>query len=46
MEWGDRLFYISENGRLEIEDDRQVTQALHDLVEQWRVGGSLIDEVC
>jgi hypothetical protein len=41
--------YISKNSRLEIEDDRHVThegkEALHDLVEQWRVGGSLIDEV-
>ena len=41
--------YISKNGRLEIEDDRGVVregkEAVHDLVEQWRYGGSLIDEV-
>jgi len=41
--------YISKNGRLDIEDDRGVVregkEALHDLVEQWRHGGSLIDEV-
>ncbi|MDP1535327.1 MAG: conjugal transfer protein TraS, partial [Rubrivivax sp.] len=43
------LRYISKNGRLDIEDDRGVVRdgkgALHDLVEQWRFGGSLIDEV-
>ena len=41
--------YISKNGRLEIEDDRGVVtngnEAMHDLVDQWRHGGSLIDEV-
>jgi hypothetical protein len=41
--------YISKNGRLDIEDDRGVVrdgkEALHDLVEQWRHSGSLIDEV-
>ena len=41
--------YISKNGRLDIEDDRGVVtngkEAVHDLVEQWRHGGSLIDEV-
>ena len=41
--------YISKNGRLEIEDDRGVVregkEAVHDLAEQWRYGGSLIDEV-
>ena len=41
--------YISKNGRLEIEDDRGVTcqgrDAVPDLVEQWRYGGSLIEEV-
>ncbi len=41
--------YISKNGRLEIEDDRGVVregkEAVHDLAEQWRFGGSLIDEV-
>jgi hypothetical protein len=41
--------YISKNGRLPIEDDRGVVreskEALHDLTDQWRLGGSLIDEV-
>lgn len=41
--------YISKNGRLEIEDDRGVVrdgkEALHDLAEQWRYGGSLINEI-
>jgi hypothetical protein len=41
--------YISKNGRLDIEDDRGVVgkgkEALHDLVEQWRFGGALIEEV-
>jgi hypothetical protein len=41
--------YISKNGRLDIEDDRGVVRdgkdALHDLVEQWRFGGSLIDDI-
>ena len=41
--------YISKNGRLAIEDDRGVVrdgkEALHDLADQWRHGGSLIDEV-
>lgn len=41
--------YISKNGRLPIEDDRGVVregkEALHDLADQWRLGGSLIDEV-
>ncbi|MCX2862584.1 conjugal transfer protein TraS [Paucibacter sp. PLA-PC-4] len=40
--------YISKNGQLEIEDDRGVVQqdkeALHDLAEQWRLGGSLIGD--
>jgi hypothetical protein len=40
--------YISKNGRLDIEDDRGVVRegkdALQDLVEQWRLGGSLIDD--
>jgi hypothetical protein len=40
--------YISKNGSLEFEDDRSVTRegkkALHDLAEQWRHGGSFIDE--
>lgn len=43
------LRYISKNGRLPIEDDRGVVregkEALHDLAEQWRLGGSLIDDV-
>jgi hypothetical protein len=42
------LRYISKNGRLEMEDDRQMTHegpdALKDIVEQWRYGGSLIGE--
>ena len=41
--------YISRNGRLDIEDDRGVVrdgkEALHDLADQWRHSGSLIDEV-
>ena len=41
--------YISKNGRLDIEDNRGVVsngkEAVHDLVEQWRYGGSLIEEV-
>ncbi len=41
--------YIGKNGRLDIEDDRGVVrdgkEALHDLVEQWRHSGSLIDDV-
>ncbi len=41
--------YISKNGRLAIEDDRGVVregkEALRDLVEQWRYGGSLIDDI-
>jgi hypothetical protein len=40
--------YISKNGRLPFEDDRGVIregkEALHDLAEQWRRGGSFIDE--
>ena len=41
--------YISKNGRLAIEDDRGVVRegkdALRDLADQWRFGGSLIEEV-
>jgi len=41
--------YISKSGRIPIEDDREEVregrEALHDLVEQWRLGGSLIDDV-
>lgn len=40
--------YISKNGRLSIEDDREVVrngkEAVRDLVDQWRYGGSRIDE--
>lgn len=40
--------YISKNGRLDIEDDREVVrngkEAVRDLVEQWRYGGSRIDD--
>ena len=40
--------YISKNGRLQIEDDRELTyrgkESLHDLAEQWRRGGALIPE--
>ena len=42
------LRYIGKAGRLPMEDDRGVTRegkdALRDLVEQWRVGGSRIPE--
>jgi hypothetical protein len=38
--------YISKNGRLDIEDDRgevrRGKESLHDLAEQWRLGGALI----
>lgn len=41
--------YISKNGRLPIEDDRGVVRegkdTLRDLADQWRLGGSLIDDV-
>ena len=40
--------YISKNGRLAFRDDRGVghqdKEALHDLAEQWRLGGSLIGD--
>jgi len=40
--------YISKGGRLQFEDDRGVTregkEALRDLAEQWRHGGSFIEE--
>jgi hypothetical protein len=40
--------YISRNGSLEVEDDRGLIregkEALHDLAEQWRYGGSFIDQ--
>jgi hypothetical protein len=41
--------YISKNGRLDIEDERGVASngkdAVRDLAERWRYGGSLIEEV-
>jgi hypothetical protein len=43
------LRYISKNGRLEIEDERGETtrgkDALHELADDWRFGGSLIEDV-
>jgi hypothetical protein len=40
--------YISKNGRLEVEDERGESMrgrdCLHDLAEDWRLGGSLIPE--
>ena len=40
--------YISKNGRLEIEDERGQTlrgkEALRDLADDWRFGGSLIED--
>ncbi|HEY1128891.1 MAG TPA: conjugal transfer protein TraS [Roseateles sp.] len=40
--------YISKNGRLDIEDDREVMrngkEAVRDLVDQWRYGGSRIED--
>lgn len=41
--------YISKNGRLEIEDERGAIlrgrHAMHEIAEDWRFGGSLIDDV-
>ncbi len=41
--------YISKSGQLAIEDDRgnvnRGKEALHDLVERWRYGGTPIDEI-
>jgi hypothetical protein len=41
--------YISKNGRLDIEDERGETlcgkDALHDLGDDWGVGGTLIDDI-
>ncbi|MBV8037246.1 conjugal transfer protein TraS [Roseateles sp.] len=41
--------YISRNGCLAVEDDREVLRtgkdAVRDLVDQWRYGGSLIEDV-
>jgi len=43
------LRYISKNGRLEIEDERGETMrgkdALHELADDWRLGGSLIEDM-
>ena len=43
------LRYISKNGRLEIEDERGETMrgkdVLHELADDWRFGGSLIEDV-
>src|SRR4051794_12979645 len=43
------LRYISKGGRLPIEDDRGLEregkEALRDLVDQWRLGGSRIPEI-
>ena len=43
------LRYISKNGRLEIEDERGETmrgkESLRELADDWRVGGSLIEDV-
>jgi hypothetical protein len=43
------LRYISKNGRLEIEDEKgrslRGRDALKDIAEEWRFGGSLIDDV-
>ena len=41
--------YISKNGRLDIEDERGETlrgkDTLHDLADDWRFGGTLIDDI-
>jgi hypothetical protein len=41
--------YISKSGRLDIEDDRgnvhRGKEALHDIIDQWRFGGTPIEEV-
>jgi hypothetical protein len=41
--------YISKNGRLDIEDERGETMrgkdTLHELADDWRLGGTLIDDV-
>jgi hypothetical protein len=41
--------YISKNGRLDIEDERGETMrgkdSLYDLADDWRFGGTLIDDV-
>jgi hypothetical protein len=42
------LRYITKNGRLQFEDDRGAVregkEALHDLADEWRHGGSFIEE--
>ena len=41
--------YISKHGRLEIEDERGQTsrgkEAVHEMVDDWRFGGTLIDDI-
>jgi Relaxase/Mobilisation nuclease domain len=41
--------YISKNGRLDIEDERGETvrgkDSLHELADDWRFGGTLIDDI-
>lgn len=41
--------YISKNGRLDIEDERGETlrgkDTLHDLADDWRLGGTLIEDI-
>src|SRR5665213_639608 len=41
--------YISKNGRLDIEDERgekmRGKDTLHELAEDWRLGGTLIDDI-
>jgi hypothetical protein len=41
--------YISKNGRLDIEDERGETlqgkETLYELAEDWRLGGTLIDDI-
>ncbi len=41
--------YISKNGRIQMEDERGAIStgkdAMHDLIDEWRYGGSFIDEV-
>jgi hypothetical protein len=43
------LRYTSKNGRLEIEDERgqkmQGKESLHELADDWRFGGSLIEDI-
>ena len=41
--------YISKNGRLDVENEQGETirgkSAVHDLADDWRLGGSLIDDI-